>query len=469
MSRDDAGEHVDLNGFMEGVKRRNPGQPEFVQAVQEVAEDIFEFIDGQGGISPLRRSCAASPSPTGSSRFRVCWEDDNDNIRVQRGYRVQNNNAIGPYKGGIRFHPRSTRAILKFLAFEQTFKNALTGLPMGGGKGGANFNPKGKSDGEIMRFCQSFMTELYRHIGADVDVPAGDIGVGGREIGYMFGQYKRITNQFTGVLTGKGLEYGGSLIRPEATGYGAVYFLENMLKTKGQDLVGKRAVISGSGNVATHAAEKIVQLGGKVLTLSDSRGLHPRSRRHHPGEDRLGEGAQDPPPRPDQRICRRIQGRDLPRRQDALGRAVRRRAALRDAERAARRRRAARWSPMAASRSRKAPTCRPTSTACTSSRTAKILYAPGKAANAGGVAVSGLEMSQNSERRSAGRRTSCSSMLARHHGRHPRPLPRLWRSGRRLYRLCEGRQHRRLQEGGRRDAGLRRGLSQPAVSRLRAR
>ena len=272
MSRDDAVEHVDLNGFMEGVKRRNPGQTEFIQAVQEVAEDIFEFMDGQEDYHRwqiLRR--IAEPDRVVS--FRVCWEDDNHNIRVQRGYRVQNNNAIGPYKGGIRFHPSVNESILKFLAFEQTFKNALTGLPMGGGKGGANFNPKGKSDGEIMRFCQSFMTELYRHIGADVDVPAGDIGVGGREIGYMFGQYKRITNQFTGVLTGKGMEYGGSLIRPEATGYGAVYFLENMLKTKGQDLTGKRAVISGSGNVATHAAEKIVQLGGKVLTLSDSQGF----------------------------------------------------------------------------------------------------------------------------------------------------------------------------------------------------
>jgi glutamate dehydrogenase (NADP+) len=205
--------------------------------------------------------------------FRVCWEDDKGNIRVQRGWRVQNNNAIGPYKGGIRFHPSVTESVLKCLAFEQTFKNSLTGLPMGGGKGGSNFNPKGKSDHEVMRFCQSFKTELYRHVGADIDVPAGDIGVGGREIGYMFGQYKRITNQFTGVLTGKGLSYGGSLIRTEATGYGAVYFLKEMLGHIGQEVAGKTAVISGSGNVATHAAEKIVQLGGKVLTLSDSQGF----------------------------------------------------------------------------------------------------------------------------------------------------------------------------------------------------
>lgn len=265
-------DHVDLPTFMEGVKKRNPHQPEFCQAVQEVAEDIFDFMADKVQYHEqqiLRR--IAEPDRVVS--FRVCWEDDNGNIRVQRGWRVQNNNSIGPYKGGIRFHPSVNESVLKFLAFEQTFKNALTGLPMGGGKGGSNFNPKGKSVREIMRFCQSFMTELYRHIGADIDVPAGDIGVGGREIGYMFGQYKRITNQFTGVLTGKGLEWGGSLIRTEATGYGAVYFLANMLAHKGDDLVGKTAVISGSGNVATHAAEKIVQMGGKVLTLSDSGGF----------------------------------------------------------------------------------------------------------------------------------------------------------------------------------------------------
>ncbi|MGN6496107.1 MAG: NADP-specific glutamate dehydrogenase, partial [Tsuneonella sp.] len=265
-------DHVTFEQFMEGVKRRNPNQPEFVQAVQEVSQDIFDFIADKEEYHEaqiLRR--IAEPDRVIS--FRVCWEDDNGNIRVQRGYRVQNNNAIGPYKGGIRFHPSVTESVLKFLAFEQTFKNALTGLPMGGGKGGSNFNPKGKSVREIMRFCQSFMTELYRHIGADIDVPAGDIGVGGREIGYMFGQYKRITNEFTGVLTGKGLEYGGSMIRPEATGYGAVYFLENMLKHRGDSIEGKTAVISGSGNVATHAAEKSRQLGGKPVTLSDSGGV----------------------------------------------------------------------------------------------------------------------------------------------------------------------------------------------------
>src|SRR3954471_4533599 len=271
MSRGDS-EHVDLEGFMAGVERRNPGQTEFIQAVREVAEDIFGFCADKVEYHQaqiLRR--IAEPDRVIS--FRVCWQDDAGNIRVQRGWRVQNNNAIGPYKGGIRFHPSVNESVLKFLAFEQTFKNALTGLPMGGGKGGATFNPKGKSVHEIMRFCQSFMTELYRHIGADVDVPAGDIGVGAREIGFMFGQYKRITGVFEGVLTGKGLEYGGSLIRTEATGYGAVYFLENMLETHGEGIEGKTTVISGSGNVATHAAEKVVQLGGKVMALSDSEGF----------------------------------------------------------------------------------------------------------------------------------------------------------------------------------------------------
>src|SRR5436305_1092785 len=234
MSRGDEEQHVDLAGFMAGVERRNPGQSEFIQAIREVAEDIFDFIADKEEYHRwqiLRR--IAEPDRVVS--FRVCWEDDNNNIRVQRGYRIQNNNSIGPYKGGIRFHPSVNESILKFLAFEQTFKNALTGLPMGGGKGGANFNPKGKSDGEVMRFCQSFMTELYRHVGADVDVPAGDIGVGAREIGYLFGQHKRITGEFTGVLTGKALEYGGSLIRREATGYGAVYFLAAGVAARGDD------------------------------------------------------------------------------------------------------------------------------------------------------------------------------------------------------------------------------------------
>lgn len=265
-------DHVNFEQFMSGVERRNPGQLEFIQAVREVTEDIFDFIANKEiyhEYQILRRIV----EPDRVISFRVCWEDDNGNIRVQRGWRVQNNNSIGPYKGGIRFHPSVTESVLKFLAFEQTFKNSLTGLPLGGAKGGANFNPKGKSDHEIMRFCQSFMTELYRHIGHDMDVPAGDIGVGAREIGYMFGQHKRITNRFTSVLTGKGLEYGGSLVRTEATGYGAVYFLQNMLKLKNLEIAGMTAVISGSGNVATHAAEKILELGGRVVSLSDSQGF----------------------------------------------------------------------------------------------------------------------------------------------------------------------------------------------------
>ena len=389
-------DHVDLPRFIEGVRKRNPGQTEFVQAVQEVAEDIFDFIGDREEYHHyqiLRR--IAEPDRVIS--FRVCWEDDKGNIRVQRGWRVQNNNSIGPYKGGIRFHPSVTESVLKFLAFEQTFKNSLTGLPMGGGKGGSNFNPKGKSDHEVMRFCQSFMTELYRHVGADIDVPAGDIGVGGREIGYMFGQYKRITNQFTGVLTGKGLSYGGSLIRTEATGYGAVYFLNEMLTHAGQAIAGKTAVISGSGNVATHAAEKFVQLGGKVLTLSDSQGFihdpdgidqaridwvkaHKTKRRgriadyvaeftgatFHEGQRPWGVPCDVALPCATQNELNGDDARTLV----ANG-------------------------CIAVSEGANMPT---DLEGVHVFKAARILYAPGKAANAGGVAVSGLEMSQNSAR-----------------------------------------------------------------------
>jgi len=392
-----SGDHVDLATFMEGVKKRNLGQPEFIQAVQEVAQDIYEFIadkEAYHHYQILRRIA----EPDRIISFRVCWEDDKNNIRVQRGWRVQNNNSIGPYKGGIRFHPSVTESVLKFLAFEQTFKNALTGLPMGGGKGGANFNPKGKSDHEVMRFCQSFMTELYRHVGADVDVPAGDIGVGAREIGYMFGQYKRITNQFTGVLTGKGLEFGGSLIRTEATGYGAVYFMQSMLKTKGMDLEGKTAVISGSGNVATHAAEKIVELGGKVLTLSDSEGFvhdpdgidqdkinwvkaHKTKRR-----GRISEYVKEYPgasfyagKTPWGVVCDIA----LPcaTQNELLGDDARMLVAN---------------GCIAVAEGANMPT---TLEGVHVFKDARIMFAPGKAANAGGVAVSGLEMSQNSGRR----------------------------------------------------------------------
>jgi glutamate dehydrogenase (NADP+) len=260
-----------IHSFVESVAKRNPNEPEFMQAVREVAETVIPFIEENKKYQNkmlLERMVEAERIIT----FRVVWTNDKGETQVNRGYRIQMNSAIGPYKGGIRFHPSVNLSILKFLAFEQTFKNSLTTLPMGGGKGGADFDPKGKSDNEIMRFCQAFMTELSKHIGADTDVPAGDIGVGGREVGYMFGQYKRLRNEFTGVLTGKGISFGGSLIRPEATGYGDVYFAQSMLATKGESFTGKTVVISGSGNVAQYAAQKAMQLGGKVVTMSDSAG-----------------------------------------------------------------------------------------------------------------------------------------------------------------------------------------------------
>jgi len=260
-----------IKSFVEAVAKRNPNEPEFMQAVHEVAETVIPFIEENKKYQNkmlLERMVESERIIT----FRVVWTDDKGDIQVNRGYRIQMNSAIGPYKGGIRFHPSVNLSILKFLAFEQTFKNSLTTLPMGGGKGGADFDPKGKSDNEVMRFCQAFMTELSKHIGGNTDVPAGDIGVGGREVGYMFGQYKRLRNEFTGVLTGKGISFGGSLIRPEATGYGDVYFAQSMLNTKGDSFTGKTVAISGSGNVAQYAAEKVTQLGGKVVTLSDSSG-----------------------------------------------------------------------------------------------------------------------------------------------------------------------------------------------------
>ena len=262
---------ANLKAFMDYAASNNPNEPEFLQAVEEVAEAIIPFIENNPkyqGKKLLERMI----EPERTLMFRVPWTDDKGEIQVNKGYRVEFNSAIGPYKGGLRFHPSVTLSVLKFLGFEQVFKNSLTTLPMGGGKGGSNFNPKGKSDAEVMRFCQSFMTELSRHIGANTDVPAGDIGVGGREIGYMFGQYKRLRNEFTGVLTGKGKAWGGSLIRPEATGYGTVYFAEEMLQAKGDSFSGKTVVISGSGNVAQYACEKATALGAKVLTLSDSKG-----------------------------------------------------------------------------------------------------------------------------------------------------------------------------------------------------
>ena len=260
-----------ISAFIEEVAKNNPNEPEFMQSVVEVAEAVIPFIENNKKYQNkmlLERMVEAERIVI----FRVPWIDDNGKTHVNRGYRIQMNSAIGPYKGGIRFHPTVNLSILKFLAFEQTFKNSLTTLPMGGGKGGANFDPKGKSDIEVMRFCQSFMNELCRHIGPDTDVPAGDIGVGAREVGYMFGQYKKIKNEFTGVLTGKGISFGGSLIRPQATGYGTVYFAQSMLATKGDGIKGKIVVISGSGNVAQYATEKVIELGGKVVALSDSLG-----------------------------------------------------------------------------------------------------------------------------------------------------------------------------------------------------
>ena len=385
----------ELDRFMKGLIRRNPGEEVFHQAVHEVAAIIIPFVHDK----PHYRDARILERMTEPDRvivFRVCWEDDDGNVRVNRGYRVQCNNAIGPYKGGLRFHPEVTLGTLKFLSFEQTFKNSLTGLPMGGAKGGSDFNPKGKSDTEVMRFCQAFMTQLSRHIGADTDIPAGDIGVGAREIGYLFGQHKRLTNEFTGVLTGKGLEYGGSLVRQEATGYGAVYFLEDMLKQKGMGLEGKTAVISGSGNVATFAAKKLMELGSKVVTLSDSSGyIHdPDGLNQEKLEyildlktvrrGRISEYADEygveyhPGKRPWDVVC------DL-----ALPCATQNEINLQQAKALIKN------GCIAVSEGANMPT---EDDAVEVFQNARIMYAPSKAANAGGVAVSGLEMSQNSAR-----------------------------------------------------------------------
>jgi glutamate dehydrogenase (NADP+) len=260
-----------IDTFMAKIEAKNPHESEFLQAVREVADTVIPFIE-ENPKYKVNKILERIAEPERVVLFRVPWIDDKGDVQINRGYRIQMNSAIGPYKGGLRFHPSVNLSILKFLAFEQVFKNSLTTLPMGGGKGGSDFDPKGKSDNEVMRFCQSMMTELSKHIGADTDVPAGDIGVGGREIGFLFGQYKRLRNEFTGVLTGKGINWGGSLIRPEATGYGCVYFTEEMLKTKNDSFKGKIVAISGSGNVAQYACEKATQLGAKVVTLSDSNG-----------------------------------------------------------------------------------------------------------------------------------------------------------------------------------------------------
>lgn len=386
----------DLERFMEGVKRRNPGEPEFHQAVHEVAMDIIPYIADK----PIYKELMILERMTEPDRilsFRVTWEDDKGDIRVNRGYRVQQNNSIGPYKGGIRFHPSVTQSVLKFLAFEQVFKNSLTGLPMGGGKGGSDFNPKGKSDREVMRFCQAFMTELQRHIGPDTDVPAGDIGVGAREVGYMFGQYKRLVNRFEGVLTGKGLEFGGSRIRTEATGYGTVYMMEDMLNHHSESIDGRVCIVSGSGNVATYCAKKLMELGGKVVTLSDSAGyiydkdgltleklewvMDLKERRRGRIEEYAREFGVEyhDGERPWGVPC------DL-----AFPCATQNEIELADAEKLVAN------NVRAIAEGANMPTTPEAIKMIQQKR--DLLHAPSKAANAGGVAVSGLEMSQNSLR-----------------------------------------------------------------------
>jgi glutamate dehydrogenase (NADP+) len=387
----------DLAAFMHGVERRNPGEPEFHQAVQEVAMDIIPYIRDNDRIKKMR-ILERMTEPDRIVSFRVVWEDDDGNIRVNRGYRVQQNNAIGPYKGGIRFHPSVTQSVLKFLAFEQVFKNSLTGLPLGGGKGGANFNPKGKSDREIMRFCQAFMTELYKYIGPNTDVPAGDIGVGGREVGYLFGQYKRLSDRFEGVLTGKGIEFGGSKIRPEATGYGVVYMMEAMLATVDQKLKGKTCAVSGSGNVAQYSAEKLIEFGAKVVSMSDSGGTI-----YVEGgmtKENL-EWVMDLKNNRGGRLSECVEGFGAKyyegNRPWALKCDLAFPCATQNEIEAADARALVKNGCMAISEGANMPS---DPDAIDIIRDAGIMHAPSKAANAGGVAVSGLEMSQNSLRMS---------------------------------------------------------------------
>tara|TARA_R110002111_G_scaffold262769_2_gene340889 strand:+ start:5358 stop:6701 length:1344 start_codon:yes stop_codon:yes gene_type:complete len=385
-----------IEAFLELVKERNGHEPEFLQAVEEVAETVIPYIvkhDIYYGKNILLRMA----EPERLISFRVSWVDDSGEIQVNRGYRVQMNSAIGPYKGGLRFHPTVNASILKFLAFEQVFKNSLTTLPMGGGKGGSDFDPKGKSDNEIMRFCHAFMSELFRYIGPNTDIPAGDIGVGTREIGFLFGMYKKLNNEFTGVLTGKGMSWGGSLIRPEATGYGNVYFAQKMLETKKDSIKGKNVVISGSGNVAQYAAEKVLQLGGKVLTLSDSSGyiydadgineekLAFAMELKNVKRGRISEYLESYP------NAKFVKGKtpwevkcDV-----ALPCATQNELHEDDAKMLLKN------GCMCVSEGANMPS---TKEAIAAFHKAKILFAPGKASNAGGVATSGLEMTQNSLR-----------------------------------------------------------------------
>ena len=384
-----------VDAFMEEVKAKNPEEKEFHQAVHEVVESLWDFLQEHPHYIHSK-ILERMVEPERVLMFRLPWRNDRGEVQVNRGYRVEFNSAIGPYKGGLRFHPSVNLGILKFLGFEQVFKNSLTTLPMGGGKGGSDFDPKGTTDNEVMSFCQSFMTELSRHIGADTDVPAGDIGVGGREIGYMFGQYKRIRNEFTGVLTGKGLNWGGSLIRPEATGYGTVYFTKEMLNVKGDSFNGKVVAISGSGNVAQYATEKVIELGGKVVTLSDSSGTiydkegidekklawimdlkNNKRGRIKEYVDKFG-GKYMEGQRPWSVKC------DV-----ALPCATQNEINLDDAKALVKN------GVMAVGEGANMPT---EASAVDIFQSHGVLFGPGKAANAGGVAVSGLEMSQNSMR-----------------------------------------------------------------------
>ena len=388
-------EKLELESFMNGLIKRNPGETEFHQAVEEFAATVIPYIN-ENPLYLENKILERMTEPDRTIIFRVCWEDDDGIIRINRGYRIQFNNSIGPYKGGLRFHHSVNLSILKFLGFEQTFKNSLTTLPMGAGKGGADFNPKGKSEREIMRFCQSFMIELSKHIGQDIDVPAGDIGVGAREISYMFGQYKRLKNEFTGTLTGKALEFGGSLIRTEATGYGCVYFMEEMLKHRGDSIEGKTCLISGSGNVAQYAAQKIIQLGGKVVTLSDSSGFI-----HDPkglNEEKLNY-IIDLKTNKRGRISEYTEKfkstfhagkRPWTIKADlAFPCATQNEIELEDANHLIKN------GIIAIAEGANMPT---TNEAVEAFRKACLPFAPGKASNAGGVAVSGLEMTQNSIR-----------------------------------------------------------------------
>lgn len=386
---------MNLSDFMDGVVHRNRGESEFHQAVSEVAETLIPFINQNPKYSEAQ-ILERLTEPDRAVLFRVTWHGDDGGINVNRGYRVQWNNAIGPYKGGLRFHASVNLSILKFLAFEQTFKNSLTGLQMGGGKGGSDFDPKGRSNNEVMRFCQSFMIELHKYIGQSTDVPAGDIGVGAREIGFLFGQYKRLAAEFTGALTGKGLEYGGSLIRSEATGYGCTYFMENMLKHSGESIEGKTALVSGSGNVAQYAVEKIHELGGKVVTMSDSSGFV------------FDKEGIDPEKLAFMKELKNVKRGRISEYAEEFGAdyhegskpwnipcsiafpcAVQNEIDDSDAQSLIKN------GCIAISEGANMPT---TAAGVELFHKAKVLYGPGKAANAGGVAVSGLEMSQNSAR-----------------------------------------------------------------------